>query len=130
VRALVGEIPIARSFLVAVASRERSQWVLVVCAVALVALTIAVIYLWNTLRKTRGDSEGGSAKDVFSELCDAHDLNRLERALLLQLSSTYEMPQPGVMFVDPWSLEQASSSPSPEAHRYAALRNKLFGSLE
>ncbi len=114
----------------AVASRERSQWVLVACAVALVALTIAVVYLWNTLRKTRGESSGGSAKDVFAELCDAHDLNRLERALLLQLSSTYEMPQPGVMFVDPWSLEQASSSPSPEAHRYAALRSKLFGSLE
>jgi hypothetical protein len=130
VSALVGQAPIARSLLLASAIRERSQWVLIVCGVAVVALTIAVVYLWNTLRKARGESSGGSAKDVFCELCDAHDLNRLERALLLQLSSTYEMPQPGVMFVDPWTLEQASSSPSPEAHRYAALRNKLFGSLE
>ncbi len=116
--------------LLAYGGRERSQWVLVVCAVALVALTIAVIYLWNTLRKARGGGSGDSAKDVFSELCEAHDLNRLERALLLQLASTYEMPQPGVLFIDPWSLEQASSSPSPEAHRYSALRSKLFGSLE
>jgi hypothetical protein len=113
----------------AAASRGRSEWVLIACAVAVVALTIAVFYLWNTLRKTRR-GPSGSSRDLFSELCEAHELNRLERTLIVQLAATYEMPQPAALFVDPWTLEQAAASPGPEAHRYRALRQKLFGTLE
>lgn len=111
-------------------SRGSSAWVLLASAVALVALTIAVFHFWNALRKARADGSGGSSRDLFSELCEAHELNRLERTLILQLASTYEMPQPATLFIDPWTLEQAAAAPGPEAHRYGALRQRLFGSLE
>jgi|HubBroStandDraft_6_1064221.scaffolds.fasta_scaffold107807_2 hypothetical protein len=111
-------------------TRGRSDWVLLVSAVALVGLTIAVFYFWNALRKARTGGSGSSSKDLFVELCAAHELNRLERTLILQLASTYEMPQPAALFIDPWTLEQAAAAPGPEAHRYGALRQRLFGSLE
>jgi len=111
-------------------TRGRSDWVLLASAVALVGLTIAVFYFWNALRKARTGGSGSSAKDLFAELCQAHELNRLERTLILQLASTYEMPQPAALFIDPWTLEQAAAAPGPEAHRYGALRQRLFGSLE
>jgi hypothetical protein len=114
----------------ALARHERSQWVLVTCAVALVALAVAVYYLWGLLRQARSANPAASAKDLFAELCDVHELNRLERTLIQQLAATYELPQPAAVFVDPWPLEQASAASSPEAHRYRSLRQKLFGSLD
>jgi hypothetical protein len=108
----------------------RSDWVLAACGAALVALVIAALYFWNTLYKTRTGSGAASSKDLFFELCNAHELNRLERTLLEQLAAIYELPQPGVLFLDPWTLEQAAAAPGAEAPRYAALRQKLFGMLE
>jgi hypothetical protein len=117
------------SLILSVATRPGSEWMLAVCAVSCIALTIAVIYLWNRLRRRR---PGGSrsSQDLFGELCDAHDLNRLERTLIVQLAASYEMPQPAALFVDPWTLEQAAAAPGSDAHRYGSLRQKLFGSLE
>jgi hypothetical protein len=114
----------------AIVRSGRIDWVLIVGAVALVAFAVAALYFWNALRKARIGGFGGSAGDLFSELCETHEMNRLERALILQLAATYEIPQPATLFVDPWSLEQAAAAPGPEAYRYAALRQKLFGSLE
>jgi hypothetical protein len=130
VNTLVASLVPSLSPALAFAGRERSQWVLVACAVALVALAVAVIYLWNRLRQAQSGGPAASAKDLFSELCEVHELNRLERALIQQLAATYELPQPAAIFVDPWPLEQASAASSPEAHRYRSLRQKLFGSLE
>jgi hypothetical protein len=116
--------------LFAIISREGSQWLLLLSAAALVALTIAVLYVWNRLRKPRNGGAGAASEDLFSGLCEEHGLNRLERALLLQIASTYELPQPAMLFVDPWTLEQAAAAPGPEAHRYGSLRQRLFGSLQ
>jgi hypothetical protein len=115
--------------LFAAISRVGSQWLLLLSAVALVALTIAALYFWTRLRKPRGGGAGASSEDLFAELCEEHGLNRLERALLLQVASTYELPQPAILFVDPWTLEQAAAAPGPEAHRYGSLRQRLFASL-
>jgi len=114
----------------AVVARSGSPWVLVAGAAALVALTVAVVYLWNKLRASRTGGGRASSKDLLVELCEAHDLNRLERTLIFQLAATYEMPQPAALFVDPWTLEQAAAAPGPDAHRYGSLRQKLFGLLE
>jgi hypothetical protein len=110
--------------------RERSQWVFAACAAALVALVVAFFYLWNLYRQARSANPAASAKDLFAELCEVHELNRLERTLIQQLAATYELPQPAAIFVDPWPLEQASAASSPDAHRYRSLRQKLFGSLD
>ena len=115
--------------LFAVIARQGSQWLLLLSAVALVVLTIAALYFWTLLRKPRTGGAGASSEDLFSELCEEHGLNRLERALLLQIANTYELPQPAVLFVDPWTLEQAAAAPGPEAHRYGSLRQRLFASL-
>jgi hypothetical protein len=130
VTTLLGLAIPSRSFPVATVVRGHSEWLLGACAVALVAVTIAGFYLWNTLRKSRQGGPGAASKDLFSELCEAHHLNRLERTLIAQLAATYELPQPAAFFVDPWTLQQAAAAPGPEAHRYEALRRKLFGSLE
>ncbi len=111
-------------------SRGQTDWALIVGAIALVGLTTVGLYFWSARRKTRSGESGGSAKDLFAELCEVHELNRLERALISQLAATYELPQAATLFIDPWTLEQAAAAPGPEAHRFAALRQKLFGSLE
>jgi hypothetical protein len=130
VKAFVGVLDQPPSLVLAYFTRSRSEWVLFACAVALVALTIAFSYFWNAWRRTRTGGSSGSAGDLFSELCEVHQLNRLERTLIVQLAATYELPQPAALFVDPWTLEQAAAAPGPEAHRYRVLRQKLFGSLE
>jgi hypothetical protein len=122
-----GPIPSAT---LAFTSRGHSDWLLIACAVALIALTITAFYLWNTLRKTRQGGSSASSADLFGELCEAHGLNRLERTLIAQLAATYEQQAPATFFVDPWTLQQGAAAPGPEAHRYEALRQKLFGSLE
>jgi hypothetical protein len=130
VKAFGDLLPQPSAQVLAAASRTGSGWVLFIGAVALVALAVAALYFWNQLRKTKAGGSRRSDQDLFAELCDAHELNKLERSLILQLASTYEVPQPAALFVDPWTLEQAASAPGPDANRFGALRQKLFGTLE
>jgi hypothetical protein len=113
-----------------IVSSGHSEWVLIACALAAVALIVTGLFVRGAMRKARTGDPSSSTQELFSELCDAHELNRLERTLITQLAATYELPQPSVFFVDPWTLEQAAAAPGPDAHRYEALRHKLFGSLE
>ena len=105
------------------------QHLLMAAAVAVVALAIAVFYLWSSRRKSVGEATDVTPEDLLIELSDSHDLSRAERQLIVQLARTYNVPQPAALFVDPWTLEQAASAADADAPRYRALRQKLFGSL-
>ena len=105
-----------------------SLFLLMLLAGAVVALAIAVLYFWNHLRTSAGGTSDRSIRVLFDDLCESHHLSRADRALLTALAEAFELQQPASLFVDPWSLDQAAAAADPDAPRYRALREKLFGS--
>jgi hypothetical protein len=65
---------------------------------------------------------------LYFELCDTHDLSRAERSLVTQLARNYQLPSSTFLFIDPTLLDRAAAAADPDAPRYEALRQKLFGS--
>ena len=110
-------------------SHGWGQYVMLLAAVAAVALAIGGFYFWNTYRKPRANAEEASPEDLFTELCNAHELSRTEQTLIVQLARTFELPQPAILFVEPWPFDRATEAGDENATRYSMLRQKLFGSL-
>ncbi len=106
---------------------DPSQTVLPLEVLGVVALAVGALFLWSKIRgplRTTGPHASG---DLMGELCDAHQLDRSERALLTHLSHARRLRQPANLFVDPTFLEQAAGGGDATARRYEALRQKLFG---
>jgi hypothetical protein len=110
--------------------RGASQYLLLLAAIAAVVLAIVGLYLWNTHRKPRASREESSPEDLLAELCNAHELSRLEQSLITNLARSFELAQPALLFVDPWPFDRAAETADPDASRYRALRQKLFGSVD
>lgn len=96
-------------------------------AIIVVALAITGFYFWNTRRKPSGSTSPASPEDLFAELCDAHELSKADKQLIVQVARACNVTQPAAVFVDPWTLDKASAAADPDAPRYRALRQKLFG---
>jgi len=105
-----------------------SLFLLMLFAGAAIALAIAGFYFWNRLRASQGGNADGSVQGLFADLCECHHLSRSDRSLLTGLAQAFELTQPAALFVDPWSLDQAAAAADPDAPRYRAIRDKLFGS--
>jgi hypothetical protein len=105
-----------------------SLYLLLLGAVAAVVLASVGYYLWNTSRKSR-DARGEEAtpEDILAELCRAHELTRAEQSLISLLARNDHLPQPASVFIDPRPLDRAAEAADPDAPRYVALRQKLFG---
>jgi hypothetical protein len=107
-----------------------SQYLLLMVAVAAVVLAIVGFYLWNQSRKSRdGRDKDASPEDILAELCKAHELTRAEQSLIALLARNAHLAQPASVFVDPWPLVEAAEAADPDASRYRALHEKLFGSI-
>jgi hypothetical protein len=107
---------------------NSSQYLLLVAAAVAVILAIVGFYFWNASRKPRdGRSEEASPEDVLAELCRVHDLSRAEQALILTVARNERLAQPAAIFIDPQPLDRAAEGVDPDAPRYRALRQKLFG---
>ncbi len=105
-----------------------SQYLLLAAAVAAVVLAIIGFYLWNNTRKARdGRDEEASPEDILAELCRAHELTRAEQSLIALVARNAHLPQPASLFVDPGPLDRAAEVADPDAPRYRAIRQKLFG---
>jgi hypothetical protein len=109
-------------------SRGSSQYSLLIIAVAAVVLAGVAYYAWNTYRGPRDARDDASPEDLLGALCVAHELSRPERSLIAHLAQSFELPQPALLFVDPWPFDRAAETADPDAARYRELRQKLFGS--
>lgn len=108
-----------------------SQYLLLLAAVAAVVLAIVGFYLWNTWKRTRGHQrDEASPEDVLAELYKAHDLSRTEQSLISVLAQKDRLTQPALLFIDPDPFDRASEGADPDAVRYRALRQKLFGTID
>jgi hypothetical protein len=96
-----------------------------------VILAIVGIYFWNTTRKQRVIREEPDAtpEDILAELYRVHELSRAEQSLVALVAKNERLPQPAFVFIDPGALDRAIEAADPDAPRYQALRQKLFGYL-
>jgi len=106
-----------------------SQYSVLLAAVAVVVLAIVGFYLWSTYHQPRDNREKESPKDLLAELCNAHALSHAEQSLITNLAQSFDLAQPALLFVDPWPFDRAAETADPDASRYRALRQKLFGSV-
>ena len=72
-----------------------------------------------------------SPQMLFHELCGAHRLSAAQMRLLEWVASDQQLPQPGLLFLDPLPLERAlaRSENSGVRKRLTDLRAKLFAGL-
>jgi hypothetical protein len=108
-----------------------SQYLFLLAAVGGVVLAIVGIYFWNTTRKQRVIREQPDAtpEDLLAELFRVHELSRAEQSLVTLLAKSERLAQPALVFVEPGPLDRAIEAADPDAPRYQALRQKLFGYL-
>jgi hypothetical protein len=92
-----------------------------------VLLFVVGLRFWKVIQKP-GHSEETAMELLYFELCDTHDLSRAERSLVTQLARNYQLPSSTFLFIDPTLLDRAAAAADPDAPRYEALRQKLFGS--
>lgn len=94
------------------------------------AFAIAIIGLgahwFERYRKARRLT-APSPQTLFYELCDAHDVSRSDRKLLLRAAPDPAPAQWCSVFVDPRILGRLSLAKSPEADAFTRLAQKLFG---
>jgi hypothetical protein len=108
-----------------------SQYLFLLAAVGGVILAIVGIYFWNTSRKRRviGEEPDATPEDLLAELFRVHELSRAEQTLVTLLAKSERLPQSALVFVEPGPIDRAIEAGDPEASRYQALRQKLFGYL-
>jgi hypothetical protein len=109
-------------------SSSGGSWQILII-LGIIALLCGGLYLWDRVQKKRRVS-GGSPTSLFAELVAAHGLNRSERALLLQGATQSGLDSRSMMFVDPEILGRLAQSAGAEAQSFAALKRKLFGSID
>ena len=103
----------------------RENWFLYV-AFAGIAVFWLSLYLWDKYRK-RFLTNVARPKSLFAELCQAHHLNRGERALLSKAAASRNLEQAAIVFLDPDIVGEFARGSAPEAHAYSLLLQKLFG---
>ena len=108
-----------------------SQYMLLLAAGGAIVLAIVGYYLWNTLVKQRdGRAVDATPGDLLAELCKVHELSRAEQALISAVARTGQLAQPASVFIDPEPFDRAAEGANPDAPRYRALRQKLFGLID
>jgi hypothetical protein len=67
-------------------------------------------------------------KNLFRDLCWAHDLTRREIALLRSLADHWRLATPALLFVEPARFDRDKLGPgwAPQAARIVELRDRLF----
>jgi hypothetical protein len=95
------------------------------------ATVVAVVVFWllarfAALREGRGPAN--NPKLLFTQLCQAHGLNRAQRRLLIQLGEQAQVAPTSAIFLRPELLDKALADPQfgPFHADLAALRSRLF----
>jgi hypothetical protein len=106
--------------------KENWPMLLLITAIVLWVLGGIIVYLRNN-REAGGPVD--DPQQLFRELAEAHGLDRSAQHLLQQLARAFQIEQPSEVFVTPQLFRPEKLPPSlaGEAHRVAALGQKLFG---
>jgi hypothetical protein len=108
-----------------------SQYMLLMAVGGAVVLALVGYYLWNTFHKKRDRrGEDATSGDILAELCRVHELGRAEQALISAVARNERLAQPASVFIDPGPFDRAAEGADPDAPRYGALREKLFGAVD
>ena len=102
-----------------------SPWALAV--VAAVAIGLA-FYLARRFRASRKEESRFKPKQLFSELCGAHELNRKQRRILKKLAGRLHLRHPAALFLDATAIEQALRMPQflDQHEELEAIEERLF----
>lgn len=96
----------------------------------LIVLGIAAIwaglYYWDKWRK-KNSAGNRSTDELFDELCQAHQLEKAEKQLLLMASNHHKLEYPSLLFVSPEKFSKWPDSLASEERRFTSLAKKLFG---
>lgn len=102
---------------------ESGIWIVIFMAIALLWV---VLYFWDRSQrmrhKTRMDREG-----LFAQLCDLHQLSKVDRQLLRTVAKTQRVDQPALAFVDPYMLLKFAESAPGAQEEVRLLADRLFG---
>jgi hypothetical protein len=95
-----------------------------------VAAAVVFVAAWglNRLLRARADRPIENPKNLFRDLCWAHDLTRGEVSLLKSLAKHWKLATPTRLFVQPshFDLATLGASWEPQAGRIVELRDRLF----
>jgi len=97
----------------------------------LLAIVLAVIIAgWLLTRVARHERKRrtNSPKALFQELCQAHQLDRQSRNLLIRLAKHQNLSHPASLFIDPrrFAPGQLPGLPPAQLRRLESLRAQLF----
>ncbi len=110
-------------------SGSASQnWYLILAILGFV-LFWSLIALWDRYRSRYQEFLLSRPKMLFQELCDAHQLSRGDKTLLLNAANSHQLEQPATVFVDPAILQHLSQGKSSEAKAYTKIRKRIFPGL-
>lgn len=110
------------------AADQQFQWSNVVLVAAII---LAVGFaIWLAIRcATDGERRGyRSPRQLFRELCQAHQLDRHSRVLLARLAAAHRIA-PAVLFLNPERFDASQLDPTWSAQRtdLERLRDTIFG---
>ena len=67
-------------------------------------------WAWAAWRRRTGEQPQRHPKRLFDALCRAHGLDRNQRRSIVQLAEHYQLPQPGILFLQPERFAAGSLS--------------------
>jgi hypothetical protein len=103
-----------------------NHWYLV-CAIAGIAVFWVALHYWNRYRD-KLVLPGRRLPPLFLELCEAHQLSRAERTLLLKAVESSRLTHAAAVFVDERILRRLIDAGGADGPPCAELLAKLFGS--
>jgi len=101
---------------------------------SIVTLLVVIVFLWGLTRlfnRQEGRRLYNSPKQLFRSLCRAHELDRAQCRLLLQIARTQNVAQPASLFLEPERLDSAVRQPQFKGQEDSLrqLRARLFTDL-
>jgi hypothetical protein len=85
--------------------RDRTgHWEIALLVETLAAIVAAAAigwWVWTVWQRRLGQQPHRHPQRLFAALCRAHGLDRNQRRLLLQLAEHCQLPQPGMVFLEP-----------------------------
>ena len=100
---------------------------LIVSVVVLIGVLIFMWILNRAMTQQEGPRLYNDPKQLFRDLCRAHELTGGQRRLLLAIARSQKLQQPAMLFVEPDRLTAAQAAK--EFRRYKGTLGKLSSAL-
>jgi hypothetical protein len=99
--------------------------------VCILVLVIVILFLWGLVRlmnRQEGRRSFNNPKQLFDSLARAHQLNRQDRRIFLQIARVHQVAQPSRLFLDPDQFDAALAQHELQGQEtaIAKLRDRLF----